>query len=64
LMDVTEWPASGDLGFSLIWTHVHEDGRTTPIVWSENGHEWNTRWYGVLRKQEKPEPLPFRVRVE
>lgn len=50
LMDRDAWPASGDLGLSIIWRHRHADGRTTRLVWTEDGHEWNPRWYGVVQR--------------
>jgi lysophospholipase L1-like esterase len=64
LMDRDAWPASGDLGFSLVWTHQPKDGQPTQLMWSEDGHEWNPRWYGVLRcGANSQDVLPFRVRV-
>ncbi|NQU39654.1 MAG: hypothetical protein HQ523_06855 [Lentisphaerae bacterium] len=65
LMDVSSWPASGDLGFSLVWTHQPKEGQPTQLMWSEDGHEWNPRWYGVIRRADRPgdEP-PYRVRVK
>lgn len=63
-MDATTWLASGDLGVSLIWTHLAADGKRTTLLWSENGHWWNPRWYGVVRRTDAPNPtLPFMVRV-
>jgi hypothetical protein len=65
LMDCTAWPPSGDLGFSLVWTHQPKDGKPTQLTWSEDGHEWNPRWYGVLRRvTSSQESLPFMVRVK
>ena len=64
LMDRDAWPASGDLGFSLVWTHQPNDGQPTQLMWSENAHEWNPRWYGVVRHLQEPgAKLPFMVRV-
>lgn len=59
------WPASGDLGLSLWWVHRGSEGRTTHLQWSEDGHPWNPRWYGVVRLQERPDrsALPWMVRV-
>lgn len=57
------WPESGDLGFSLVWRHRHEDGRATYLMWAENGHPWNPRWFGVVRRDPKG-PVAFRVRVQ
>lgn len=65
LMDAAAWPASGDLGFSLVWTHQPKDGKPTRLTWSEDGHEWNPRWYGVLRRVVSPrDAMPFMVRVK
>jgi len=65
LMDRDHWPASGDLGFSLVWSHQPKEGQPTQLMWSENGHEWNPRWYGVLRRSSIPgDSLPFMVRVK
>jgi lysophospholipase L1-like esterase len=64
-IDREAWPASGDLGLSLWWTHRGADGRATNLLWSEDGHPWNPRWYGVVRLQEQPDAasLPWMVRV-
>ena len=62
-MDVPAWPESGDLGVSIVWRHVGSDGNSTFLMWSENGHPWNPRWYGVVRL-DPGGPLPFRVRVK
>jgi lysophospholipase L1-like esterase len=65
LMDRDRWPASGDLGFSLVWTHRSKDGKPTQLMWAEDGHEWNPRWYGVIRRHAQPrQTLPFVVRVK
>lgn len=65
LCEQTGWPASGDLGWSLWWSHRGSDGATTQLQWSEDGHPWNPRWYGVVRRQETaaPEALPWMVRI-
>jgi len=64
LMDRDAWPPSGDLGFSLVWTHQPKDGKPTQLMWSEDGHEWNPRWYGVVRRVETAHsPMPFVVRT-
>jgi lysophospholipase L1-like esterase len=57
------WPLSGDLGLSIAWRHSGPDGKTTTLQWAEDGHPWNTRWFGVVRLNPVA-PLPFRVRVE
>lgn len=64
-MDADGWPASGDLGVSIVWRHRHEDGKVTRLTWSEDGHEWNPRWYGVVRRtgEADAEP-PYVVRVK
>jgi lysophospholipase L1-like esterase len=66
LMEIGCWPASGDLGLSIWWMHSGADGKTTNLMWSENGHPWNTRWYGVVRLQERADAaaLPYAVRVK
>jgi hypothetical protein len=53
LFDSETWPAGGDLGLSVVWRHSHE-GRSTRLGWFENGHEWNSRWYGTVRKGPAP----------
>ncbi|MGE9297228.1 MAG: SGNH/GDSL hydrolase family protein, partial [Puniceicoccales bacterium] len=63
-LNVTGWPESGDLGVSIVWRHVSpESGESTFLMWAEDGHPWNTRWYGVVRLNPDG-PLPYRVRVE
>jgi lysophospholipase L1-like esterase len=57
----TAWPVGGDLGLSFWWTHQGPGG-TTQLQWSEDGHPWNTRWYGVVRRDPSG-PLPWVVRV-
>lgn len=64
LMDRTAWPESGDLGISIWWGHNGPLGRTH-LQWSEDGHPWNTRWYGVVRLAASPDqPMPWVVRVK
>ncbi|MGB2614263.1 MAG: SGNH/GDSL hydrolase family protein [Phycisphaerae bacterium] len=64
LMETAAWPASGDLGFSIWWVHVGADDKTTNLMWSEDGHPWNPRWYGIVRLTDRqPEDMPFMVRV-
>lgn len=64
LMDRTSWPQSGDLGFSLWWTHRGSAG-VTQLLWSEDGHPWSPRWYGVIRLEKQPgQALPWMVRVK
>ncbi len=64
LMDISSWPESGDLGFFLWWTHRGPAG-TTNLMWSEDGHPWNTRWYGVIRIAKQPgQPMPWMVRIK
>ncbi len=62
-MEAAAWPESGDLGISIVWRHVGDDSRSTFLMWSENGHPWNPRWYGVVRLNPNG-PLPYRVRVK
>jgi hypothetical protein len=66
LMELTAWPSSGDLGLSVWWVHTGADGKQTHLMWSEDGHPWNTRWYGVVRLQDRAdtEALPFVTRVK
>lgn len=64
LMDASAWPAAGDLGCSIWWKNASaKDPRVTNLHWSEDGHPWNTRWYGVIRLDDG-KPLPYRVRVK
>ena len=67
LFEQTSWPAAGDLGLSIWWVHFGPDGRKTNLMWSEEGHPWNPRWYGVVRRskdaaQDKTMPVLARVR--
>lgn len=65
LMELTAWPTAGDLGLSIWWTHVGPDGQKTNLYWSEDGHPWNPRWYGVVRLgADSPTNLPYMVRVK
>lgn len=66
LMNSQNWPASGDLGVSIWWTHIGLGGQKTHLMWSEDGHPWNTRWYGVVRRFEgqSSAALPLMVRVK
>ena len=62
--DATAWPQSGDLGLSIVWIHRDVEGKRTELLWSENGHRWNPRWFGVVRRTDETNPkLPFMVRV-
>jgi lysophospholipase L1-like esterase len=68
-VELTAWPAGGDLGVSIWWKHTNADpaangGRPTNLMWSEDGHPWNTRWYGVVRLNDGGAPLPYLVRVK
>lgn len=64
LMGLSSWPESGDLGFSLWWTH-HGTGGVTQLMWSEDGHPWSTLWYGVIRLESQPgKPPPWMVRIK
>ena len=58
----TAWPTSGDLGLSIIWTHPHADKNITRLMWSENGHPWTPRWFGVVRLEPQG-VLPFLLRI-
>jgi len=63
-LDATAWPQAGDLGLSIVWTHHDIEGKRTELLWSENGHWWNPRWYGVVRRSDLINPsLPYRVRI-
>ena len=69
LMELHAWPdaafGSRDLGLSIWWSHVGPDGKTTNLMWSEDGHPWNTRWYGVVRLVKRPdEKVPYMVRIK
>lgn len=55
------WPCSGDLGLSIVWHH--QGSKATRLMWSENGHPWNTRWFGVVRRGAGAD-RPFMVRVQ
>ncbi|NLB69734.1 MAG: hypothetical protein GX804_08665 [Lentisphaerae bacterium] len=52
LMDASAWHESGDLGMSIIWRHKGVNGLSTRLTWSEDGHEWNPRWYGIVQRIE------------
>ena len=62
-LELKAWPGHRDLGVSLCWTHNGPEG-VTHLQWSEDGHPWNSRWYGVARLQDKRGPLPRMVRVK
>lgn len=65
LMEVSGWPKSRDLGCSIVWDHHGAAGQITHLMWSEDGHPWNPRWYGVVRRVDETNPiLPFMVRVK
>ena len=64
LMERVAWPAGGQLGLSIWWRH-NGPGGATHLQWAEDGHPWNTRWYGVVCLQtDKTQPLPYRVRIK
>jgi len=63
LIELSGWPEHKDLGLSFWWTHNNESGKTQ-LQWSEDGHPWNSRWYGVVRLTEDTNNLPFVVRVK
>lgn len=65
VMGTAMWPESGDLGVSIVWKY-HPDGRNpTYLMWAEDGHPWNPRWYGVARLRAEGKGIsPYRVRVE
>jgi hypothetical protein len=62
VMHTMAWPASGDLGLSIVWMHRHPGGQTTRLVWSEDGYAWTPRWFGVVRRGGGE--LPWRVRIK
>jgi lysophospholipase L1-like esterase len=63
LMECSAWPASKDLGLSIWWRHTGPQGNTN-LMWSEDGHPWNTRWYGVVRLSDDAGAVrPYVVRV-
>jgi len=68
IMETDAWPASGDLGVSIVWHHYDEEGALTRLCWSESGHEWTPRRYGVVRRAESAPPAqtawPYLVHVE
>jgi hypothetical protein len=61
LLEVTAWPAAGDLGFDFWWRHPEPNGgKTTHLLWCSDGHPWNTLGYGIVRLVTDPQqPLPF-----
>jgi lysophospholipase L1-like esterase len=61
-LNTSAWPESGDLGVSIVWYHQGPNGELTHLIWSEDGHPWNTRWYGVVRLNPTG-ALPYRLRV-
>jgi lysophospholipase L1-like esterase len=65
LMRGDSWPASGDLGLSIDWRHRGSaETPDTHLQWSEDGHPWNPRWYGVVRLTRKADNLPYMVRIK
>lgn len=64
-LEMPSWPAEGDLGLSIWWRHQDKERGETNLMWAEDGHAWNPRWYGVVRRTGAPAAdLPFRVRVK
>jgi len=64
LMDSASWPVQGDLGLSIWWRHSKPGANAMSLLWSEDGHPWNTRWYGVVRKVDGPAAkVPYMVRI-
>ncbi len=58
------WPASGDLGCSVWWRN-DAGPAPTDLYWSEDGHPWNPRWFGVIRLTDGPAAdLPYMIRVK
>ena len=63
-LELNAWPASGDLGCSIWWRHMTADGHVD-LHWSEDGHPWNPRWFGVIRLTDDPDArMPYMVRVK
>ena len=65
-MRLERFPASGQLGFSLVWRHRGADGKMTTLNWAESGHPWTPYGYGVISRQESPDlhSLPYCIRIE
>lgn len=59
---LAQWPDRGELGMSIVWTHWHESGPPTRLMWSENGHPWSSRWFGVVRR-DPTAALPYIIRI-
>jgi hypothetical protein len=66
MLDIDGWPEAGDLGLSIDWLHrsSEPDVTDTHLQWSEDGHPWNPRWYGVIRLTDDPHGLPYMVRIK
>ena len=66
IFECDAWPPWRDLGLSLHWVHTGADGKRTNLMWSEDGHPWNPRWYGVVRLQDEADrdALPFMARIK
>lgn len=64
LMAARAWPAAGDLGLGLWWTHLGPQGRTH-LQWSGDGYPWDPRTFGVVRRASASlRPLPYTVRIK
>lgn len=64
LFEKEKFPESKELAISIWWRHISEKNKITNIYWSEVGHPWNPRWYGVIKLIDNPvEKLPYMVRM-
>jgi len=64
LFEKENFPESKELGVSIWWKHHTNKNEITNIYWSEVGHPWNPRWYGVIKLADNPyEKLPYMVRM-
>jgi lysophospholipase L1-like esterase len=67
VLGATAWPASGELGFNVVWVHRLGDDKKTGVrqLWSDNRHWWTPVGFGVVHLQQKPDEaeLPWLVRV-
>lgn len=64
-MEQSGWPDSGDLGLSVHWQALDAHSKPVNLLWADDGHPWNPRWYGVVqRANTQPAAHRYRVRID
>ena len=60
----TAFPEAAVMGFSMHWMHDGPDGKTN-LLWAEDSHPWNSRWYGAIQITEGTDtPATCVIRVK